>query len=104
MVLVYMVMASQFESFRDPFIIFLSVPFGIVGVIIALVLAGQTMNIITFIALILLVGVVVNNDIVLISYIGILRHRGLDIYTAIFDFSQCGDRRRCERGAGGHRD
>lgn len=85
MVLVYMVMASQFESFRDPFIIFLSVPFGIVGVIIALVLTGQTMNIITFIALILLVGIVVNNGIVLISYIGILRHRGLDVYTAIME-------------------
>jgi HAE1 family hydrophobic/amphiphilic exporter-1 len=85
MVLVYMVMASQFESFRDPFIIFLSVPFGIVGVIIALALTGLTMNVITFIALILLVGVVVNNGIVLISFIGILRKRGLDTYTAIIE-------------------
>jgi HAE1 family hydrophobic/amphiphilic exporter-1 len=80
-----MVMASQFESFRDPFIIFLSVPFGIVGVIIALALTGLTMNVITFIALILLVGVVVNNGIVLISFIGILRKRGLDVYTAIIE-------------------
>jgi HAE1 family hydrophobic/amphiphilic exporter-1 len=85
MVLVYMVMASQFESFRDPFIIFLSVPFGIVGVIIALALTGLTMNVITFIALILLVGIVVNNGIVLISYIGILRKRGLDVCTAIIE-------------------
>lgn len=85
MVLVYMVMASQFESFRDPFIIFLSVPFGIVGVIIALALTGLTMNVITFIALILLVGVVVNNGIVLISFIGILRKRGFDTYTAIIE-------------------
>ena len=85
MVLVYMVMASQFESFRDPFIIFLSVPFGIVGVIMGLVLTGQTINIISFIALILLVGIVVNNGIVLISYIGILRRRGQDIYSAIVD-------------------
>ncbi len=85
MVLVYMVMASQFESFRDPFIIFLSVPFGIVGVIIGLVVTGQTINVISFIALILLVGIVVNNGIVLISYIGILRKRGHDIYSAIIE-------------------
>jgi HAE1 family hydrophobic/amphiphilic exporter-1 len=83
MVLVYMVMASQFESYRDPFIIFLSVPFGIVGVIVALVLTGIAMNIVTFIALILLVGIVVNNGIVLISFIGILRNRGYNTYEAI---------------------
>jgi HAE1 family hydrophobic/amphiphilic exporter-1 len=85
MVLVYMVMASQFESYRDPFIIFLSVPFGIVGVIFALAVTGFAMNIVTFIALILLIGLVVNNGIVLISYIGILRHRGYDTYQAIVE-------------------
>jgi HAE1 family hydrophobic/amphiphilic exporter-1 len=85
MVLVYMVMASQFESYRDPFIIFLSVPFGIVGVVLALALTGFAMNIVTFIALILLVGLVVNNGIVLISFIGILRQRGYDTYRAIID-------------------
>jgi HAE1 family hydrophobic/amphiphilic exporter-1 len=83
MILVYMVMAAQFESYRDPFIIFLSVPFGIVGVIISLAVTGQTMNIITYIALILLVGVVVNNGIVLISYTNMLRQRGLGLYEAI---------------------
>jgi HAE1 family hydrophobic/amphiphilic exporter-1 len=83
MILVYMVMAAQFESYRDPFIIFLSVPFGIIGVIISLVVTGQTMNIITYIALILLVGVVVNNGIVLISYTNMLRQRGLGLYEAI---------------------
>ena len=85
MVLVYMVMASQFESYRDPFIIFLSVPFGIVGVIMALAITGLSMSIVTFIALILLIGLVVNNGIVLISYIGILRHRGYDTYRAIIE-------------------
>ena len=85
MVLVYMVMASQFESYRDPFIIFLSVPFGIVGVIMALAISGFAMNVVTFIALILLVGLVVNNGIVLISFIGILRHRGYDTYKAIVE-------------------
>jgi HAE1 family hydrophobic/amphiphilic exporter-1 len=85
MVLVYMVMASQFESFRDPFIIFLSVPFGFVGVILGLVATGQTMNVVSFIAVILLVGIVVDNGIVLISYISMLRQRGQDTYSAIVE-------------------
>jgi len=85
MVLVYMVMASQFESYRDPFIIFLSVPFGIVGVTMVLALTGIPMSIVTFISLILLIGLVVNNGIVLVSYIGILRHRGYDTVTAIME-------------------
>jgi len=85
MVLVYMVMASQFESFRDPFIIFLSIPFGIVGVIIAMALAGQAMSVVSFLALIMLVGIVVNDGIVLISYLNILRRRGLDVYSAIIE-------------------
>jgi multidrug efflux pump subunit AcrB len=85
MVLVYMVMASQFESFRDPFIIFLSIPFGIVGVIIALTLAGQAMSVVSFLALIMLVGIVVNDGIVLISYLNILRRRGLNVYSAIIE-------------------
>jgi len=85
MVLVYMVMASQFESFRDPFIIFLSIPFGIVGVIIAMTLAGQAMSVVSFLALIMLVGIVVNDGIVLISYLNILRRRGLDVYSAIIE-------------------
>ncbi|HUW18506.1 MAG TPA: efflux RND transporter permease subunit [Sedimentisphaerales bacterium] len=85
MALVYMVMASQFESLRDPFIIFLSIPFGIVGVIIALALTGQAMSVVSFLALIMMVGIVVNDGIVLISYIGILRRRGLDVYSAIME-------------------
>jgi hydrophobe/amphiphile efflux-1 (HAE1) family protein len=83
MILVYMVMASQFESYRDPFIIFISVPFGLVGVIFGLFIFGQTLSVISFIAIITLIGVVVNNGIVLISFIGILRKRGLGIYEAI---------------------
>jgi len=83
--LVYMVMASQFESLRDPFIIFLSIPFGIVGVIIALALTGQAMSVVSFLALIMMVGIVVNDGIVLISYIGILRRRGNDVYSAIME-------------------
>ena len=85
MVLVYMVMASQFESFRDPFIIFFSIPFGIVGVILALALTGQALSVVSFLAMIMLVGIVVNDGIVLISYIGILRRRGCDVYSAVVE-------------------
>jgi multidrug efflux pump subunit AcrB len=72
-VLVYMIMASQFESLREPFIIFFSIPFGIIGVIWAMFLTGQPLSVPSFIGLIILVGIVVNNVIVLIDYINILR-------------------------------
>jgi len=85
MILVYMVMASQFESLRDPFIIFLSIPFGFIGVVWILGLTHQTLSVISFIGVIMLIGIVVNNGIVLISYIGILRHRGLSIRKAVMD-------------------
>lgn len=81
--LVYMVMASQFESFRDPFIIIFSIPFGLVGAILVHVIFRQTFNINSFIGLIMIVGIVVNNAIVLISYINILRARGYSVKDAV---------------------
>ncbi|MDP6380572.1 MAG: efflux RND transporter permease subunit, partial [Phycisphaerae bacterium] len=63
--LVYMVMASQFESLRDPFLIFLSIPFAMTGAIWALVVTGQTLSLLSFLGVIMLVGIVVNNGIVL---------------------------------------
>jgi HAE1 family hydrophobic/amphiphilic exporter-1 len=83
MILVYMVMASQFESLRDPFIIFLSIPFGFIGVVWFLVLTRQTLSIVSFIGIIMLIGIVTKNGIVLISYINILRQRGLSIREAV---------------------
>jgi HAE1 family hydrophobic/amphiphilic exporter-1 len=83
--LVYMVMASQFESFRNPFIIFLSIPFGFVGVVWALAITGKALGVVAFIGIILLIGIVVNNGIVLISYIGILRNRGLSVAEAVVE-------------------
>lgn len=82
-VLVYMVMASQFESLIDPFVVMFSVPFAFTGVIWALWLRGFHINIIVFIGLQLLVGTVVNNAIVLVDYIGILRARGLPLMDAV---------------------
>ncbi|MDK1030582.1 MAG: efflux RND transporter permease subunit [Planctomycetia bacterium] len=83
MVLVYMVMASQFESLRDPFLIFLSIPFAMTGAIWALVATGQTLSLLSFLGVIMLVGIVVNNGIVLISYMNILRERGLSVRDAV---------------------
>lgn len=71
--LVYMVMVAQFESFKKPFIIMFSLPFGFVGVVISLLVSGCSLSIPAFIGVILLVGIVVNNGIVLIDYIEQLR-------------------------------
>jgi len=82
-VLVYMVMASQFESLVDPFVIMFSVPFAFVGVIWAMFLGGHNLSIIVFIGLLMLVGIVVNNAIVLVDYTNILRARGLSLFEAV---------------------
>jgi len=81
--LVYMVMASQFESLLDPFLILFSIPFAFTGVAISLTVLRLTINIYSFIGMIMLVGVVVNNAIVLIDYINLLRARGQRIAEAI---------------------
>ena len=83
MILVYMVMASQFESFRDPFIILFSIPFAMVGVVWVHLIFRQIFNLDSFIGLIILVGIVVNNAIILISYINILRARGMGVRQAV---------------------
>ncbi|MEW6171040.1 MAG: efflux RND transporter permease subunit, partial [Candidatus Omnitrophota bacterium] len=81
--LVYMVMAAQFESLLDPFIVMFSIPFTFIGVILGFILTGQTLSIISFLGVIMLMGIVVNNAIVLISYINILRARGLSMLEAV---------------------
>lgn len=81
--LVYMVMAAQFESLLDPFLILFSIPFAFTGVAISLTVLGLTLSIMSFIGMITLVGVVVNNAIVLIDYINLLRARGQALAEAI---------------------
>ncbi|MCM8832037.1 MAG: efflux RND transporter permease subunit [Candidatus Omnitrophica bacterium] len=83
LILVYMVMAGQFESLLSPFVIIFSVPFALVGVIFGLIITNTTFNIISYLGVVMLVGIVVNNAIVLISYIDILRKRGLSIPEAV---------------------
>ena len=76
MILVYMVMASQFESLLAPFIIFFSVPFGFMGAIQMLAITGNRISVVSFLGFIILIGIVVNNGIVLISYVNTLIGRG----------------------------
>lgn len=82
-ILVYMIMAAQFESLLDPFIVMFAVPFTFTGVLLAFLVTGTTLSIITFLGIVMLMGIVVNNAIVLISYIGILRARGYSMLDAV---------------------
>lgn len=81
--LVYMIMAAQFESLLDPFVVMFAIPFTFIGVILGFLLTGTTLNIVSYLGVIMLMGIVVNNAIVLISYINILRARGLSMYDAV---------------------
>ena len=81
--LVYIVMASQFESFSKPFIIMMSVPFAITGVILALLITGTNLDMIGALGVVLLVGIVVKNGIVLVDYINLMRDRGYELNEAI---------------------
>jgi HAE1 family hydrophobic/amphiphilic exporter-1 len=82
-ILVYLVMASQFESLLHPFVILFSIPLAAVGVALALWLTDTRLSVIVFIGLIMLAGIVVNNAIVLLDLINQLRERGMDRMTAI---------------------
>ncbi|MBI2966380.1 MAG: efflux RND transporter permease subunit [Bacteroidetes bacterium] len=81
--LVYIVMASQFESFLDPFIIMLSVPFAFTGVMIGLFFGGISLSVISFLGGIMLVGIVVKNAIVLVDFTNLMRERGMELNEAI---------------------
>ncbi|UCD37229.1 MAG: efflux RND transporter permease subunit [Fidelibacterota bacterium] len=81
--LVYMVMASQFESLVHPFIIMFTIPLALIGVVLAFLVTGQTISLPTFIGFILLTGIVVNNGIVMVDYMNQLRRRGVEAKEAI---------------------
>ncbi|MCI0512290.1 efflux RND transporter permease subunit [candidate division KSB1 bacterium] len=82
--LVYLVMAGQYESFRDPFVVLFSMPMAVIGVTLTLVLTGTTFSMQAFIGCIMLAGIVVNNAIVLVDYTNQLRRsHGLDLFEAV---------------------
>ena len=81
-ILVYMVMASQFEALMAPFVIMFSLPFALVGVFLGLELAGEALGVMALIGIIMLIGIVVKNGIVLIDYTILCRERGMNIRDA----------------------
>ena len=86
--MVYIVMASQFESFIYPFVILFTVPFGLIGVVFVLWLLQIPLNIMVFLGLIMLAGIVVNNAIVLVDYVNQLRAKGQELHLAIKNAGQ----------------
>lgn len=83
--LVYLIMASQFESLLHPFVIFFSIPLALIGAVLALWMTGSTISVVVFIGLILLAGIVVNNAIVLVDLINQLREKGMPKKEAIME-------------------
>ena len=81
--MVYLVMASQFESFTQPLVILFTIPLAAIGAVLGLWLTGQVVNVVVFIGLIVLAGIVVNNGIVLIDLINRLREEGMERMEAI---------------------
>ena len=83
--LVYIVMAAQFESLTYPFIIVLSLTFGLAGVLLGLMVTGQSLSLMAMIGMVMLIGIVVKNGIVLIDYVNLNRERGMSIDKAVID-------------------
>jgi HAE1 family hydrophobic/amphiphilic exporter-1 len=83
LILVYLIMASQFESLKMPFIIMFSIPFAFSGVAIALFISNTALSVISGIGAVMLIGIVVKNAIVLVDFINLMRERGNELYEAI---------------------
>ncbi len=83
LILVFIVMASQFESFTMPFIIMFSIPFAFTGVIFALLLTNTTLSLVAALGAVLLIGIVVKNGIVLVDFTNLMRDRDMRLYDAI---------------------
>ena len=83
LILVYLIMASQFESLKMPFIIMFSIPFAFSGVAVALFITNTTLSVISGIGAVMLIGIVVKNAIVLVDFINLMRERGNELYEAI---------------------
>ena len=81
-ILVFAVMASQFESFLDPFIVLFTIPLSVIGIVAVYFLTGSPLNMITAVGALVLVGIVVNNGIVLVDYTNLLRKRGYSLEEA----------------------
>ncbi|MCX6566178.1 MAG: efflux RND transporter permease subunit [Candidatus Aminicenantes bacterium] len=84
-IFVYMVLASQFGSFIQPFVIMLALPLSIIGAVLGLLLANKLFDMVAFIGLIMLMGLVTKNAILLVDYTNVLRRRGMKRFEAILE-------------------
>ncbi|WP_315326416.1 efflux RND transporter permease subunit, partial [Treponema socranskii] len=84
-ILVFIVMASQFESFMDPFIVLFTIPLSFIGVIAIYAINGSRLSVVTVMGVLVLVGTIVNNGIVLVDYTNLLRKRGLALEEACIE-------------------
>jgi len=85
-VLIYMVMAAQFERFLDPLIVMVTVPLALIGVVPTLLLTGTSLNVQSLMGIVMLIGIVVNNAIVLVDYINLMRRQeGLGVAEAVVE-------------------
>jgi CzcA family heavy metal efflux pump len=83
LMLVYMVMAAQFKSLIDPFIIMFAIPMGLPGVIVMLFLTTTTLSVTSFMGVIMMLGIVVSNGVLLVDYTNVLRRRGMELRKAV---------------------
>jgi HAE1 family hydrophobic/amphiphilic exporter-1 len=86
-VLTYLILAAMLESFIHPFTIMLTLPLGLIGVVLSMIITSKTVSILTLMAIIMLVGIVVNNAILILDYTTILRNRGFELKEAILEAS-----------------
>ncbi len=86
-VLIYLILAAQFESFKDPFVIMLTVPLAIAGALVFMYFTGQTMNIFSQIGIIMLIGLVAKNGILIVEFANQKQESGIDKFTAIREAS-----------------
>jgi multidrug efflux pump len=87
LILIYLILAAQFESFRDPIIIMFTVPLSVIGALLAIKVYGQTMNIFSEIGIIMLIGLVTKNGILIVEFANQRRAAGLSMMEAIQDAS-----------------
>ncbi len=86
LILIYMVMAAQFERFFDPLVVMFSVPLAVIGVVPTLMLTGTTINMQSMMGIVMLIGIVVNNAIVLVDYINLMRREhGMNVREAVIE-------------------
>jgi multidrug efflux pump len=85
LILIYLILSAQFESFRDPLVIMLTVPLAIAGALISLILFGQTLNIFSQIGMIMLIGIVTKNGILIVEFANQKKYAGTDIRIAAIE-------------------